>query len=170
MALFKLFTGSVVDADTELVTEFRYRGYHKPTNKWSNWYPSNGESQYNFNMGDAAWLSQTGNVNTGDSVLIVIETLETLPINRSFAMIEMVLTSNDTYVQDIQLRPCFQPNVKSLWTLISTAYTGITITDNNNTSRIIYVGSIGDNIRADGYFNDEHAYTYANKIHKHVLS
>ena len=58
MAVNEQFSGNVVDSSEQPLPNIRYRGYHTNTNTWSDWYYSNNYTQYNINLGDAAWLSQ----------------------------------------------------------------------------------------------------------------
>jgi len=169
MALFTLLTGNIIDVNNNPVSKFRYRGYHKETKTWSGWYSNNNETQYNFNMGDAAWLTPAGTVNSGDTVYIVVETLEDTVTARAFAMISLTLTNETSYVNDIQLLKCIKPNVIGLWSLQSPT-DGITlVTDDSHPGWKIYTGRVGESIDVVETFNDNSTWKYNNVVHYHTL-
>lgn len=171
MALFVQFSGTVKDAVGVDVTNFRYRGYHKESNKWSEWYNSNGIAQYNLNLGDAAWLSQSGSSNNGDHVLIVIETLETNVLARSFAMFETIIIGTiTTYLQPAQIKPIQHPTAKTLWKLYSPIDNYATEGVSNDYNAIIYVGRVNERITAISTYSDEHTWIYSGKTFRHVIS
>lgn len=171
MALYAQFSGTVKDASGSNVNNFRYRGYHKETNKWSDWYLSNGIAQYNINLGDASWLSQSGTINSGEHVLIVVETLESNPIERKFAMFETIIIGTiSTYLQPVQIKANQPIVLKNKWKLQSP-------TDNFTTEGIaqdyvalIYVGRVNERITAIATFEDEYSWVYNGKTFRHVSS
>ena len=117
MSLFTQFTGNVVDKDNTSLKAYRYKGYHKESDTWSKWYSSNNETQYNFNLGDADWLTQTGVANKNDTIIIVAETLESNIVDRAYSFIVVKLTDDTTYINDIKLIKGTQPLVIDHWVL-----------------------------------------------------
>jgi hypothetical protein len=167
MALFKQFSGEIFDKDGVPKTNVRFKGYHKPTNKWSTWYDSGTESQYNINLGDAAWLTQDGTSLSGDIILIVLETTEVNPIDRQFVMFETSVTSVGTQVQDVQLKEIQPPNVTGLWYLSSPTDGITTYNDPIVAGRKINIGRINEVITATSNFNNNFTWTFAGALMLH---
>lgn len=171
MALFVQFSGSVKDASGNDVNNFRYRGYHKETNKWSDWYLSNNIPQYNINLGDSSWLSQSGTSNSGDHILLVIETLESNPVERYFSMFEMVLIGTiSTYVQHAQVKKVQPLVLENKWKLYSPTDKYATEGLATNYGVLIYTGRVNERITAEDTFTDEHSWIYNGKTFRHVSS
>jgi len=168
MALFLNLTGNVVNEQQQPITNFRYKGYHKTTGLWSDWYSSNNETQYNFNLGDSSWLTQDGIVKSGDIILIVIETLETEVTRRSFACIEIKVTDATSYFTDIQVKPNQYPNVDNLWEINSPSFNNTLYIDNTYPSRKIYIGNVNEEIIIKQNFNDNRTWSYKGILHYHV--
>ena len=167
MALTKQFSGNLVDHTGAAITNISVKGYHKETNTWSTPYDTLLESQYNLNLGDAQWLTQTGVVHGGDTILLVFETQETDPLLRQFALYETTLVDGtDVYIQDIQLQLCQAPNVVGLWDLSSTVDGNTTFVDANGITN--HIGRINDTITASTNFNDDYTWTYAGVTLRHV--
>lgn len=168
MSLTKQFSGNLFDKDGVAISNIKYKGYHKETNTWSTWYDCGTEFQYNINLGDAAWLTQTGVVSAGDTILLVFETQEADPLDRQFALYEFDLTLADTYMQDVQLMGCQPPNVDGLWHL-STIIDGLaTFTDLAISPDPIKIGRINDLVTAHTNFNDNYTWTYAGATFRHL--
>ena len=110
MALFKQYSGTVYDENNIPVNSFRYRGYIKQQNVWSDWYSSN-NSRYSINLGDGEFLTQDGYVDNGSELLIQIETNETNVSNRKFCYTLFVINNQSTVVRDIQIKPIQKPTI-----------------------------------------------------------
>ena len=159
MAVNKQFSGNVVDSSEQPLPNIRYRGYHVNSGTWSDWYESGDYTQYNINLGDAAWLSQSGSVNAGDIVLLVFETLETDIKVRQFSMIKVTITDTDYYINDVQLLKSHAPNIVNNWHLSSTTDgTNKYTLPNTNTS--VYLGRINDTITATSNPNTRYTWYY----------
>jgi len=167
MALTKQFSGNLFDYNGVALVNVLCTGYHKETNTWSTVYDTTAISQYNMNLGDASWLSQTGVANAGDTILLKFETKEVDPLLRQFALYEFQLTAADTYIQDIQLDICQAPNVVGLWGL-SSAVDGTNTFVDAGSGLTLSVGRINDLITATSNFNDDYTWTYAGVTLKHV--
>lgn len=161
MALFKQFSGSVYDELSNLVTNFRFRGYHRQKNIWSDWYYSGIESQYNINLGDASFLTQNGTVSIGDNILLIVETLDTVVTDRKFSMLETTITAEDTRVINIQIKSISYPKVQSLWYLSSTSELSNKILIDN---KQVYLARVNDTVTAIENFTDEQSWTFQNNI------
>jgi len=165
MALTKQFSGNLYDKDGVAITQIRFRGYHEPTDTWSDWYDSDIEDQYNCNLGDAQWLTQTGITAPGDDVMIMFETKDVDPLDRQFCLYEFKLTSGSTYVQDVQLMLCQPPNVVGLWDVSSD-------TDGSDTFTIdssdVYIGRVNGLITATTNFNDMYQWDFNGVTLKHI--
>lgn len=172
MALFKQFSGSVVDMNGSKITSYRCRGYHKQSNTWSSWYVSSDTTgQYNMNMGDAAWLTQNGSISTGDTVVLIFETLESTIATRSFCVYETKLVSaQDVYLQNVQLRMPVSPAVKNKWALVSPSFKGELYVDSSNSSRVIYKARTRETVTVSESFTDEFSWVYSNATFKHVAT
>lgn len=170
MSLFKQFSGPVKDVEGNLIETFRVKGYHNTTGVWSSWYTNDVPGQYNLNMGDAAWLSQSGKVNIDDIVLLVFETLEDDPIDRKFCLLEMPITDTDVYLQPVQLKGCMEPNVYGLWSLHSPTDNLTKITDKSYPTRTIYLGRCNETIDVIQSFTDEHKWAYNGRYMRHAIS
>lgn len=162
MALTKQFSGNLFDKDGVAIDEIRFRGFHQPTGIWSEWYDSTSEVQYNCNLGDAQWLTQTGLTAVGDTILIMFETKEVDPLLRQFCLYEFDLTAESTYVQDVQLMLCQPPNVTDLWSIVS----GVDGSDVFNTD--VHIGRVDDTITATTNFNDNYYWNFSGVELKHV--
>lgn len=167
MSLFKQYSGNVYNENTQLISNFRFRGYHRQQNKWSDWYPSNGLTQYNINLGDAAFLSQDGAVIINDTILIIVETTEANPLERRFAMIETSVTSIDVRIIDVQLRPITPPIVENRWKLTSPTDGDGKVTIN---SISMHRGRINENITASNTFTDEKSWSFNGNIMFQVIT
>lgn len=110
MALFKQYSGTVYDENNIPVNSFRYRGYIKQQNVWSDWYTSN-NSRYSINLGDGEFLTQDGFVDNGSDLLIQIETNETIVSNKKFCYTLFVINNQSTVVRDVQIKPIQKPNI-----------------------------------------------------------
>jgi len=164
MAVNKQFSGNVVDSSEQPLPNIRYRGYHTNSGTWSDWYESNSYTQYNINLGDAAWLSQYGSVNVGDTVLLVFETLETDIKIRQFSMIKITILDIDYYINDVQLLNSHAPNMEDNWYLSSTTNgTSKYILPNTNTE--VNIGRINDTITATSNPNTKYTWYYNDTKH-----
>ena len=159
MAVNKQFSGNVVDSSEQPLPNIRYRGYHVNSSTWSDWYESGDYTQYNINLGDAAWLSQSGSVNAGDIVLLVFETLETDIKVRQFSMIKVTITDTDYYINDVQLLKSHAPNIINNWHLSSTT-DGTNKYTLPNTNTDVYLGRINDTITATSNPNTRYTWYY----------
>jgi len=171
MSLNKTFTGNIVDKDGASISNIDVYAYHKESNDWSDVYNTGSETQYSVNGGDAQWLSQTGSMNTGDTVLLKFETTEADVLDRQFALLQVTMTSDDVYVNDIQLMDCQVPNVSGLWTL-SSAVDGSTTFDNTSAggNANTYIGRINAEETASTNFNDNYSWAYGGNTLRHVES
>lgn len=159
MALFKQYSGTVYDEKDDVVPSFRYRGYLKQQNKWSDWYISN-NSRYNINLGDSMFLTQDGEVNSGDNLILVFETLETTATNRKFCYTEIIVTAESTNLRDIQIRPIQKVDIlESHWDLYSTS-------DSNNKIILdnvkVSLGRVNDTVTVIENFTDNSEWVYKN--------
>ena len=110
-------------------------------------------------------------MNSGDTVLLKLETTESDPLDRQFALLKVVMTSDDTYVNDIQLKACQEPNVANLWSLYSVV-DGSTTFDNTDAGgdANTYIGRINAEESAINNFNDEYSWDYNGNTMLHVYN
>lgn len=149
MALNKTFTCNVIKDENENDINCYYQGYHVRTGTWNDVRFSD-YNQYSCNLGDGDWLTQTGEVFTGDTVILVF--WNSNEGNRSglkdrLCTISLTLTEDSTYVNDVQLRPKTAPQC------------GFTFNDNTPT--------INNEISAIPSTNDNFTYTYNGILHYH---
>jgi len=167
MALTKQFSGNLFDKDGVEISDIICTGYHKETNTWSTVYDTGSEVQYNMNLGDAGWLTQTGVTNVGDTILLKFETKEADPLDRQFALYEFTLTSSDTYIQNIQLEVCQPPNVVGLWSL-SSGVDGTNTFVDEDSGYTVSIGRINDLVSTSTNFNDDYSWSYDGVTLKHM--
>ena len=161
MALNITFQGNMFDKDGIALTEVIAKGFHKESNSWTTVdYDFGVESQYNMNLGDSQWLGQDGTVNSGDTVLLVLETKELDPLDRQFVMYEIVLTTDSTYIQDVQLRDCQSPVITGLWSLSSGIDGTDTFANVADSNIITSIGRINDLVTTITNFNDDSSWVY----------
>lgn len=171
MALNKTFTGSIIDKDGVGIAGIDVSAYHYESNVWKTTYNTGSESQYSVNGGDGDWLTQTGSMSSGDTVLLKLETTEVDPLDRQFALLEVTMDSSDVYVNDIQLLNCQPPNVTGLWS-VSSAVDGDSTFDNTAVGGLVttYVGRINAVETALTNFNDNYSFPYDGNLMLHVES
>ena len=121
--------------------------------KWNNVkYSELGD--YSFNLGDGDFLGQSGVANTGDKVLVLFWTPNTLTRSSTglteWAMIELSLTGANTYVTNVQLRSSFTPNIQ--YVLSGSDYVKETV------------------VMTDTGSNDNHYWTYSGNTMSHQYS
>jgi len=110
-------------------------------------------------------------MNAGDTVLLKFETTETDVLDRQFALLQVTMTSDDVYVNDVQLMDCQVPNVSGLWTLSSTV-DGSNTFDNTGAGgdANTYIGRINAEETASTNFNDNYSWSYGGNTLRHVES
>ena len=163
MALNITFTGTIYDENDVALQNVTYRGYHKESTVWSGAKVNTTETQYNFNLGDGDWLTQTGSAGSGDTVMIIFETDEASVTDRRFAVYEFDLTSSQVYVQDVQLRPVQPAIALGLWDLNSpTDGSGGSNTFNNSadSNAETYIGRLNETITVNQNFTDDFSWIF----------
>lgn len=110
-------------------------------------------------------------MSSGDTVLLKLETTEVDPLDRQFALLEVIMDSSAVYVNDIQLMDCQVPNVSGLWTLSSAVDGGVTF-DNTTAggSAATYIGRVNALETASTNFNDDYSWVYGGNTLMHVES
>ena len=170
MALTKQFSGNLYDKDGNALSDVLLKGYHKETNTWSTFYDTGVETQYNANLGDDQWLTQTGIANDNDTILLYFETKETDPLDRQFCLYEFTLTSESTYVQDVQLKPVQAPVIANRWDL-SSPTDGTTQFENPNVAgEYLYIGRINESISTIADPTDEYTWNFGGVDLKQVIT
>jgi hypothetical protein len=163
MALNITFTGDIYDENDVALQNVTYRGYHLESNVWSGAKVNTTETQYNFNLGDGDWLTQTGNATSGDTVMVIFETDEASVTDRRFAVYEFTLTSSQVYVQDIQLRPVQPAIALGLWNLNSpTDGSGgsNTFANSADSNATTYIGRLNEIISVQENFTDDFSWSF----------
>jgi len=113
MALNYTFTcNNIVDENLNTIDCY-YQGFHVESKTWNNTRISS-LSQYSANLGDGDWLTQTGNVSIGDTVILCFWTDVTNSTLRSgikdrFCSIEVTINSSSIYINDVKLTPKTAP-------------------------------------------------------------
>ena len=110
MALNVTFTCTSIKDENGSKIDCYFQAYHPRTNKW-NTIKQSAYSQYSFNAGDGDFLTQTGELKTGDHVLIAfwVGQQTRSGLQNRFAIIDVVHNGQSTYVIDVQLRPKLSP-------------------------------------------------------------
>jgi hypothetical protein len=161
MALYKQISGNVVDENGDVLTDVNFKGYHVPTDTWSDVYNTSTLTQYNINLGDSLWLTQDGTVENNDEVLIFLETTEADPKDRRFGAFDLVLTSQDNYIRNVMLKPVQNPNVETLWSLSSVkeGTTSVVINIDSVDTDVLFA-RMNDVINVTENFNNNHHWTH----------
>ena len=147
MALNKTFTCNVIKDENDNDINCYYQGYHVRTGTWNDVKLSD-YNQYSCNLGDGDWLTQTGEVFSGDKVILVFWNSDEdtrSGLKDRLCAISITLTEDSTYVNDIQLRPKTAPQC------------GFTFSDNTPT--------INNEISVIPSINDNFTYTYNGILH-----
>jgi len=168
MALNITFSEDLLDRDEAAISDIKYRGYHKESDTWSDWYDSGDETQYNINLGDSAWLGQEGEVHNGDHILLMFETKEDDPLDRQFAVFEIVHDGSDTYTKKVKLQSCQAPNVIDLWKISSATDGDDTFTNEDDEDIVTKIGRINSDITATQWVNDNYEYDYDGTTFMHT--
>ena len=168
MSLNITFNADLLDSNEAEVANIRYRGYHKESNTWSDWYDSGDETQYNINAGDAEWLGQDGTVNTGDTFVLIFETQEDEATDRQFAVMEIAHDGSQTYTNKVKLMGCQAPNVNTLWRLSSDTDLSATFVNSDNDDTVTYIARINDTVSALTDFNDYYTWEYEDITFTHT--
>lgn len=157
MALFKQYSGTVYDENDNAVSSFRYRGYLKQQNKWSDWYTST-NSRYNINLGDSMFLTQDGDVANGSNLILVFETTEPTVTNRRFCYTEIIVTPDSTNLRDIQIKPIQKVNIlDNHWDLFSSSDSNQKITIDNVS---VSIGRVNDTVSVLENYTDNNYWLY----------
>jgi len=149
LAINKTFTCNNIKDENNNNIDCYYQGYHVRTGTWNNVRLSN-YSQYSCNLGDGDWLTQTGEVFSGDVIILVfwVSADNTRSgLKDRFCSVSITLTGQSTYINDVQLRPKTIPQC------------GFTFSNNNPT--------INNPITVIPSVNDNFTYTYNGLLHYH---
>ena len=153
MALNKTFTCNIIKDENDNDIDCYYQGYHVRTGTWNDVRYSENQ-QYNCNLGDGDWLTQDGEAQNGDIIILNFwvsddeDTKDTRTgLKDRLCSIIITLTGDSTYINDIQLKPKTKPQC------------GFTFTDNTPTINV-EVGTIPN-------INDNFTYTFNDITHYH---
>jgi len=149
MALNKTFTcNTIVDENLNDINCW-YQGFHVRTKKWNT--PRYSEyNQYSCNLGDGDWLTQTGEVFTGDEIILVFWVSaegERSGIKTRMSSVIVTLTNDSTYITNPQLKPKTIP------------FCGFSFNDNTPT--------INNELIAYDFSSDDTEYIYNNVVQYH---
>lgn len=159
MALNITFTGTIYNSMGVPFSgsEVRYRAFFNgvnpssSTSKWNDLRISE-LGEYSCNLGDGDFLTQEGNVNVSDTVLLLFWTpntsIQTDLDLVEWGMIEHVMTDDFLYVQDVQIRESFSPNCV------------FSLSGSNRVMENIYVSDVG--------CNDSHSWVFSGLTHRQL--
>jgi len=118
MALNKTFTCNTIVDENNIPIDCNYQGLHVRSGIWNSVRTSS-FNQYNINLGDADWLTQSGEALIGDKVILVFwqSGTDRTGIKTRLSAVEFTITSANTYINDIQLIPKTAPTCS--WTFDS---------------------------------------------------
>lgn len=149
MALNKTFTcNTIIDENNNDINCY-YQGYHVRTGTWNEVKMSE-FNQYSCNLGDGDWLTQTGEVFSGDDVILVFwvsENDDRSGLKDRMCAIKLKLTNESTYINDVQLKPKSIPQC------------GYDFTPDNPTINNLFV--------VNSFATDNFIYLYNNLEHFH---
>jgi len=146
MSLNITFDGYIYDNNSNLTggivkyqALFYPNGTASSSTKWNNVRTCEGTSYYNFNLGDSDFLGQNG-VALQNSIVIITYWIGNTTDRNSlctgatkleyWSCIEILLTTDSVYSNDIQVLPNINPVVN--WSLPSSGYVGTLYTATNN--------------------------------------
>jgi len=92
------------------------------------------------------------------------------PLNRRFAIYTFTMTGVDTYIQNIQIKPCLAPVVSTLWDLNSPTDNNTTFINAANANTPTYIGRINEPISVTDTFTDEKSWTYSGATMHHQIT
>jgi len=148
LALNKTFTCNILKDENDNDIDCYYQGYHIRTGTWNDVRYSENQ-QYSCNLGDGDWLTQDGEVFVDDIVLLCFwqNGDDRTGLKDRLCYILVTITSDSTYINDIQLQPKTAP------------LCGFTFTNNNPT--------INNELGIIPAINDDFTYSYNDITHNH---
>lgn len=150
MALNITFDGFAYNDDSSLNSgDMKYQAFFykgstgSSDSKWNTVRTTEVTGYWNFNLGDADFLGQTGTVMAGSIVLVVFWRGDTTDRNSlcsgadrlvEWGAFEITLTGLDVYTNNVQTKVNIIPNIS--WTLPSSGYVGVTYNAVNSSDDI----------------------------------